>query len=120
MSDSSPPSRPPQGGGDPWSAFGYLVAGVAVYGGLGWGLSVWLHAQWLIPVGIIAGAVLGLVLVVYQTGVFSGGVPSGPPSSTVTPDPPPDRDNQSTHQSENDRTQGLPPGQSSDDRGDSE
>ncbi len=56
----------PEGGGDPWAAFGYLVAGVGVYGLLGWGLSVWLDASYWIPVGILVGAALGLVLVYYQ------------------------------------------------------
>jgi hypothetical protein len=59
-------SPPPQGGGDPWAAFGYVVAGVALYGLLGWGLSVWLHASYLLPIGILVGAALGLVLVFYQ------------------------------------------------------
>lgn len=61
------PPQQPQGGTDPWAAFGYLVSGVAVYGLLGWGLSVWIDASWPIPVGILIGAGLGLVLVFYQT-----------------------------------------------------
>lgn len=67
---SQPPSRGqlPEGGGDPWAAFGYLVAGVGLYGLLGWGLGVWLNASYLTPIGIIVGAVLGLVLVYYQFG----------------------------------------------------
>jgi ATP synthase protein I len=54
--------------GDPWAAFGYLVAGVAFYGLLGWGLSVWLHAIWLVPVGILFGAGLGLYMVYARLG----------------------------------------------------
>jgi ATP synthase protein I len=50
-------------GGDPWSAFGYLVAGVAVYGAAGWGLSVWLDAGYWIPIGILVGAGFGLYMV---------------------------------------------------------
>ena len=68
-----PPSRPPEGGGDPWAAFGYLVAGVGAYGALGWGLGTWLHASYLLPIGILLGAVLGLVLVFYQFGRTPGG-----------------------------------------------
>jgi|KBSSwiStaDraftv2_1062776.scaffolds.fasta_scaffold01140_13 F0F1-type ATP synthase assembly protein I len=60
------PPEGQQGGADPWAAFGYLVSGVGVYGLLGWGLSVWLDASWPIPVGILVGAVLGLLLVYYQ------------------------------------------------------
>ncbi|MGX7679392.1 hypothetical protein ACSMXN_10905 [Jatrophihabitans sp. DSM 45814] len=59
------PSEPgaPAPGGDPWAAFGYLVAGVAIYGFIGWGLSVWLHAEYWIPIGILVGAGFGLYLV---------------------------------------------------------
>jgi ATP synthase protein I len=53
----------PAPGGDPWAAFGYLVAGVLFYGGLGWGLSIWLNATYWIPIGILVGAGLGLYLV---------------------------------------------------------
>ena len=49
--------------GDPWAAFGYLVAGVLFYGAIGWGLSVWLHADYWIPIGILVGAGFGLFLV---------------------------------------------------------
>ena len=50
-------------GGDPWAAFGYLVAGVAFYGLVGWGLSVWLHAEYWIPIGILVGAGFGMYMV---------------------------------------------------------
>jgi ATP synthase protein I len=49
---------------DPWAAFGYIVSGVAVYGLAGWGLGHWLGASWLIPVGVVFGAVLGIYMVV--------------------------------------------------------
>lgn len=54
------PNRPQ---GDPWSAFGYLVSGVLLYGLIGWGLDRWLGTSYLVAVGIIAGAALGT----YQT-----------------------------------------------------
>ncbi|UQX89862.1 AtpZ/AtpI family protein [Jatrophihabitans telluris] len=59
------PSKPDASapGGDPWAAFGYMVAGVAFYGVIGWGLSVWLHADYWIPIGILAGLGLGMYLV---------------------------------------------------------
>ncbi len=70
------PGGLPEGGGDPWAAFGYIVAGVAVYGLIGWGLSVWLHARFLIAAGIIVGAALGLILVFYTFGRVPGGSPT--------------------------------------------
>lgn len=66
MSQSPPPSGstpPPPGSGDPWAAFGYLVAGIGFYGAIGWGLGVWLHARYLTAVGIVVGAALAITLV---------------------------------------------------------
>jgi hypothetical protein len=61
--NSSPETGAPAPGGDPWAAFGYLVAGVGVYGFAGWGLSIWLHADYWIPIGILVGAAFGMYLV---------------------------------------------------------
>lgn len=52
-----------QPGGDPWAAFGYLVAGVVFYGAIGWVLSLWLHASYWIPIGILFGAGFGMYMV---------------------------------------------------------
>jgi ATP synthase protein I len=54
---------PPTPGDDPWAAFGYLVAGVLFYGVIGWGVSLWLHASYWIPVGILVGAGFGTYMV---------------------------------------------------------
>lgn len=58
--DSAPGHEPPQG--DPWHAFGYLVSGVAMYGLLGWLADRWLGTSFLVAVGILVGAGLGLYL----------------------------------------------------------
>jgi hypothetical protein len=57
------PSASDEGGGDPWAAFGYLVAGVVFYGFVGWLLSIWLDADFWIPVGILVGAGFGMYMV---------------------------------------------------------
>ena len=46
--------------GDPWHAFGYITAGVALYGFLGWLADQWLGTRFLVVLGILGGAVLGL------------------------------------------------------------
>ena len=82
------PSTPPDAdapGGDPWAAFGYLVAGVAFYGAVGWGLSVWLDATYWIPIGILVGAAFGLYLVFKQ---FLLGTAHATKSISAPPDPP--------------------------------
>lgn len=48
--------------GDPWHAFGYLVSGVLVYGLIGWALDEWLGTSFLVVVGILAGAGLGVFM----------------------------------------------------------
>ncbi|HEY2043714.1 MAG TPA: AtpZ/AtpI family protein [Jatrophihabitans sp.] len=81
-------NRPPAPGvpapdGDPWAAFGYLVAGVGFYGFLGWGLSVWLHADYWIPIGILVGLGFGMYLVFSR---YRIGGPNAPTDSSTTDD----------------------------------
>lgn len=86
MSGSNPSEPSPQkgqGGGDPWAAFGYLVAGVGLYGLLGWGLSWWLNAPFLIPLGILVGAGFGLYLVFHEY-LRTVSADQAPPDSTST------------------------------------
>jgi ATP synthase protein I len=63
---SSGRSRPVPDGdrpkGDPWHAFGYVVSGVLLYGLLGWGLDQWLGTDFLVAVGILVGAFLGIYM----------------------------------------------------------
>ena len=56
----SQPEEKPKG--DPWHAFGYVVAGVAFYGLLGWLADRWLGTSFLVAVGILLGAALGLYM----------------------------------------------------------
>lgn len=62
---SSHPAPVPDGDrpqGDPWHAFGYLVAGVLLYGLIGWALDRWLGTSFLVAIGILVGAGLGLYM----------------------------------------------------------
>lgn len=59
------PSAAPQDDrpkGDPWHAFGYIVSGVAIYGFLGWLVDQWLGTDYVVAIGIIVGATLGIYL----------------------------------------------------------
>lgn len=64
MSQQSSPSAPrddrPEG--DPWKAFGYVVAGVGFYGFLGWLADRWLGTSFLVAIGILLGAALGIYM----------------------------------------------------------
>lgn len=59
---ASPPdgTEPPRG--DPWQVVGYLIAGVALYGFLGWLADRWLGTSFLVGLGIVLGAGLGIYM----------------------------------------------------------
>ena len=57
---------------DPWGAFGYLVSGVGVYGLIGWGLDQWLDTSFLVAIGIVVGAGLGIYMTMKALRVPSG------------------------------------------------
>lgn len=59
-----PSQPPPPRGGDPWHAFSYLVSGVLLYGGLGWLADRWLGTSFLVAIGILFGAGLGIYLTI--------------------------------------------------------
>lgn len=56
------PNATPQG--DPWHAFGYLVSGVLMYGLLGWIADRWLGTTFLVVIGILFGAGLGIFMTI--------------------------------------------------------
>jgi F0F1-type ATP synthase assembly protein I len=60
---SAPDAEPPSDTqGDPWHAFGYLVSGVLIYGLLGWLLDRWWETSFMVVVGILGGAGLGIYM----------------------------------------------------------
>ncbi len=62
MSQSPQSPESPGQPGDPWHAVGYLVTGVGLYGLVGRLLDMWLGTSFLLPVGIVLGAALGVYL----------------------------------------------------------
>ena len=67
--DARPDTDKPSG--DPWQAFCYVVAGVLLYGGLGWLADRWLGTSYLVMFGILLGAGLGMFMVFKTFGVHS-------------------------------------------------
>lgn len=53
---------------DAWGAFGLVVSGVLVWGGVGWLLSAWLDNPVPVPVGLLVGMSAGLFLVWFRYG----------------------------------------------------
>lgn len=54
--------EPDEPRGDPWLAFGYLVSGVCLYGAAGWGLDRWWGTEFMVVLGILFGAGLGIYM----------------------------------------------------------
>lgn len=79
--------RPPAGdvpapGGDPWRAFSYVTTGVVLYGLIGWGLDHWLGTTFLVAIGIVAGAAMGIFLT-WKAFRPPDEAPPGPPSQNT-------------------------------------
>jgi len=46
----------------------YLIGGIVVYGGIGFGLDRWLGTPFFLPVGIVLGAGLTILLLHFRYG----------------------------------------------------
>lgn len=46
----------------------YLISGIALYGGIGWGADHLLGTSFLLPVGLVAGAALAMYLIIKRFG----------------------------------------------------
>jgi hypothetical protein len=57
-----PPAGPDEPKGDPWNVFGYIVAGEGFYGLAGWALDRWLGTTFIVAIGILVGAGLGIYM----------------------------------------------------------
>lgn len=51
-----------------WTIFGYLISGMAFYGGVGWLISHWTHIAVIFPVGLLVGLGVGVFAVIYKYG----------------------------------------------------
>jgi ATP synthase protein I len=56
-----------------YEVFSYLVAGMLVYGGIGWLVGRAVHIGMLFPIGALVGMVISLGWIVYRYGIKGGG-----------------------------------------------
>jgi hypothetical protein len=77
------PARGGSGADTGWAIIGTMLSGMAVWGGVGWLLDLWLDIKVLLPVGII----LGMAVAIYMVVVRYGGAPptSGEQRTSTTP-----------------------------------
>ena len=66
-------------------ALSYLISGVLLYGALGWVGDHFLHTSFLLPIGIVVGAGLGVYLTIkrLQAQELGSPVPSGTTRTTT-------------------------------------
>ncbi len=61
--------RSPGGNNPGWAIFGYLLSGMAVYGGIGWLIGRWAgQSPLFLAVGMVVGLVLAITLVIFRYG----------------------------------------------------
>jgi ATP synthase protein I len=68
MSQQSDPPPPPGNSADGWRVLSYLIGGVLVYGGIGFGLDRLFGTQFLVLVGIVLGAGLTILMLHFRYG----------------------------------------------------
>jgi F0F1-type ATP synthase assembly protein I len=71
----------------------YLISGVVFYGGLGWVGDHVLGTRFLLPIGIIAGAAVGVYVIIKRFGqlpVSAAGTAAGAPAEANPTRPAPD------------------------------
>jgi ATP synthase protein I len=61
---SEPPGPPSAGTG--WTIVSYLIAGMALYGGVGWLIGRWTRIAVLFPAGMLLGLGLALAMVILR------------------------------------------------------
>lgn len=65
--------------GSGWTVFSYLIAGMLVYGGLGWVIGHFTHISLLFPIGMLVGLAISVGWIIYRYGRLSrlGNPPKG-------------------------------------------
>lgn len=65
-------------------ALSYLISGVLLYGALGWVGDHFLHTNFLLPIGIVLGAGLGVYLTIKRLQAQELGAPPAPRATRTT------------------------------------
>jgi ATP synthase protein I len=51
---------------DGWAIMSYMIAGMVLYGGIGWLVGHWTGISVLFPVGMIVGIAFSIILIIYR------------------------------------------------------
>ncbi|MGH3198712.1 MAG: hypothetical protein ACRDOH_24815 [Streptosporangiaceae bacterium] len=84
-----------------WTVFGYLIAGMLAYGGIGWLIGRAVHVSMLFPIGMLVGLAISIGFIIHRYGRQGavtrpsprggvsgglGGLPPGPAQKEMTGD----------------------------------
>ena len=67
MTEGQQPGRSP-GAGAGWAVLGTLIAGMVVWGGVGWLLDRWLSTRAFLPIGVIVGVASAIYVIAVKYG----------------------------------------------------
>jgi hypothetical protein len=67
MTAGPQPNRP-SGAAEGWAVVGTLLAGMLVWGGIGWLIDLWLDTTFVKAIGVIVGTAASIYLVVVKYG----------------------------------------------------
>jgi F0F1-type ATP synthase assembly protein I len=67
MTEGRQPGESP-GAGAGWAVLGTLIAGMLVWGGIGWLVDRWLSTRAFLPIGLIVGVAGAIYLIVVKYG----------------------------------------------------
>jgi F0F1-type ATP synthase assembly protein I len=67
-SEASGRAQGAQGVAIGWTVFGYLIGGMAAYGGIGWLVGRAVHVTLLFPIGMMVGLGISLGYIIYRYG----------------------------------------------------
>jgi hypothetical protein len=60
--------EPPHRADTGWTVLGYLITGMALYGGIGALVGHWLHVPILFPLGMLLGLGLATAMIIFRFG----------------------------------------------------
>ncbi len=63
MSEKDPGPRKPSEDNALWTIFGYMLSGLLIWGGIGYGLDRWLHTGYFLLGGLLLGKGSALYLI---------------------------------------------------------
>jgi ATP synthase protein I len=60
------PEQPPPPADVGWRVFSSMIAGMVLYGGIGWLIGHWTGISILFPLGMLVGIVLSILMIVFR------------------------------------------------------